>query len=118
MPTIRVERDGKLPLAFEGELIGEATSDDGYKERWQTFRLYRKDSGKGGYILERLAESRIEGDVTLRHAFVLNNPHKVIGKLRRRRDDGTYYLTRVANQLLTEAARNDVRFREEAVEHA
>lgn len=115
MPTIRLQRHAKLDLEFEGELIASSTSDDGIKPRWQSYRLYRKDSG--GYVLERLGESRLAGEVTMHYVYELTNPNRVVKQLERK-DGDRRYLTIVAQELIDQASENDERFRTEAVERA
>lgn len=108
MNTFRLQRHGELWLEFQGELIAEATSDDGEKTRWQTVRLYRTD--KGVYVLERLGESRAPGEVTMRNVDELRSAGAVRHRLERKRDDGSKYLTIVALELLDAAADVDVAF--------
>lgn len=114
MNHFRLQRHGDLWLEFSGELIGDATSDDGDKERWQHLRLYRTD--KGGYILERLGESRIPGEITMRNVDEYAGAGAVRHQLKRKRDDGTKYFTIVALELLDQAAKVDDAFKEATAE--
>jgi hypothetical protein len=114
--TFRLQRHGKLALVFEGELIATASSDDGEKQRWQVFNLYRTTSRSKRYVLERLGESSLEGEVVMRNVTELPNAHQVRKALERKRDSGERYLTIVAIDLLDEAAQRDDSFLEEAAE--
>lgn len=114
MNHFRLQRHAALALEFDGELLGEADSDDGTRDRWQRMRIYATDHGT--YILERLGESRLEGDVTMRHVDELPNAHQVRRRLERRRDDGSKYLTIVALEVLDQAALKDEAFKEATAE--
>lgn len=115
MPIIRVPRHGQLDLEFDGELIAESDSDDGIKARWQHFRLYRK-TADGKYILERLGESRLPGEVCMRYVDEINTPAAVRKSVERKREDGSKYLTIIALELLDQAASNDDAFKAAVVE--
>lgn len=114
MNHFRLQRHGDLWLEFEGELLADATSDDGEKLRWQHLRLYRTD--KGVYVLERLGESRVDGDITMRYVDELTGAGAVRHRLERKRDDGSKYLTIVALDMLDQAARVDDAFKEATAE--
>lgn len=114
MTRYRLKRHANVDVQFEGELITEATTDDGVKDRWQTLRLYRTD--RGIYVLERLGESRVAGEVTMRSVTTHPNAHQVRKKIQRRRPDGEVYFTIVALELLAQAAKRDATFAAEAVD--
>lgn len=115
---IRLQRHGALDLEFEGELIASASSDDGEKDRWQSFNLYQVTAGPraGRYVLERLGESRVPGEVRMIYVDELGTPNEVRRRVERRREDGTKYLTLTALELLDGAAENDEHFRAAVVE--
>lgn len=115
MTHFRLQRHGNLWLEFDGELIAEADSDDGAKPRWQHLRLYRVDGGK--YVLERMGESRLPGEVCMRHVDEIPNAYQVRRRLERKRDDGgEKYLTIIALDLLGQAAEHDQTFHEVTAE--
>lgn len=114
--TFRLQSHDGPDLEFEGELIASSTSDDGIKDQWQSFNLYRTTNASKRYVLERLGESRVPGQITMRSFSKLPNAHQVRKRLERRRDNGETYLTIVALDLLEMAAHSDPEFEPELVE--
>jgi hypothetical protein len=52
--TTRVQ-DGTRYLEFDGQLLGEATSDDGRSQRWTEVKIYKSDTGR--YIVAKIGRS-------------------------------------------------------------
>lgn len=114
MTIFRLQRHGEVDIEFSGELIASSSSNDGTKDRWQSMNLYRVDSR--GYVLERLGESRVPGEICMRNVDYLDSPGDVRRRVERKRDDGAKYLTLTALELLDQAADNDERFKAVVVE--
>jgi hypothetical protein len=119
MSQHRLQRPGRVDLAFEGELLADATSHMAGQQRWQELRLYRTDSGK--YVLEEIGRTEVPHEIDHRRVWVLDTPGEVRTKLERR---GTLestgkevtYLTHTALDLLDEASEKDPSIRQIAVE--
>lgn len=100
-----VVRDDQRVMRFTGIKLGEATSRFGHKRRWIEFRLYRTTGGK--YVVERIGVSRVAGEVDLYFAQVCESARAVVRTLSAKDNDGAWFLSNVARDLLESAADHD-----------
>lgn len=98
---------GDTAIQFEGECLGFGTSDpDSTKPRWTEISLYR--TAGGTYLIAGTGVSDVEGEVDVPWLNVQRAAKDVIRALARRdKRTGTTYLTNVARDVLTAAAKND-----------
>lgn len=123
MPAFRIERDGNLDLAFNGEKLadissrepGEAPPLEGQPlpgfHRWTEIRIYRTSTGK--YVTEMIGRSIVDGERDRIDVRVHHQPGDVPDGLRRQPKN---YLTKLALEALDEAAENDPALRGIVVE--
>lgn len=110
MSEFRLQRHGAVDLIFDGVLIADVSSDDGLRERWEVIHIFRTATGK--YVVERLGETRIAGEVTMRHVHVLDDVAGVRERLTRHNQQQRPYLTTLALEALDQAEKNDTAFGE------
>ena len=100
-----IDRDGDLPIRFTGELLAEADSFEPAKLRWTEIALYRTSSGR--YVLHEEGLSKIDGEADRSSAFVADDANELIDKLYRINAQGKRYITRMAQDLIAQAAIRD-----------
>jgi len=100
--------DEERVVAFEGELLGEASSERGDKDRWFELRLYRTQAG--AYIVAGVGKSRVPGETDLCWCKIVDRTEDVIRALQRNDADGELRLTNVAKRVLDQAAEVDPDF--------
>jgi hypothetical protein len=103
--TVTLDRTDDLPLAFDGDLVAEASSHSPAKDRWTELRLYRL-ADRPGYVVESVGLSSVAGEVTIRSATVCDTVGAVIANLRKSdssRGMRRSYLTELAWELLRSA---------------
>lgn len=105
MEEIEVMRNGELPLIFEGEELGFATSFRDGKDRWFEVMIYRTASGR--YVVNGIGRSLLPGEEDRSWAIICEKPAEVIEALKRTSPDGVSYLSVTATHALLEAARLD-----------
>lgn len=101
-----IPRDGTTPLRFTGIELGHADSFEPGKQRWSELTLYRTDTGK--YVVHGEGVTDVPGEDNRNWAAVCDNPEDVLKSLYRVNDKGTHYLTRMAQDLLDQAAAKDL----------
>ena len=101
----RVDDKDDRQVCFSGELLAFTTSEDRGKPRWIELRLYVTDGGN--YVLSGVGMSDVDGEVDRPWVHVIEDAYGVLEQLYMTDDTGTRYLTRVARDLLTKAARVD-----------
>lgn len=110
--TFRLPRPAAVDIAFEGELLADATSDEG-QDRWQEIRVYSTTTDR--WVVERVGRSRRRGEVDKPEAFVCDSPDTVRAALQSK-EPGRTYLTNLAYDALTDAADKDPRLAPALVE--
>lgn len=50
-------KDGRRTLQFDGELLAEASSDDGRAQRWIDIKVYKTDQGK--FVVSKIGRSTV-----------------------------------------------------------
>jgi len=100
--------DEERVIAFEGELLGEASSQRGDKDRWFELRIYRTQAG--AYIVSGIGKSRVPGETDLCWVKIVDAAEDVIRALQRTDGDGELRLTNVARKALDQAAENAEEF--------
>lgn len=100
--------DEERVIAFEGELLGEATSARSDKERWFELRIYRTQAG--AYIVSGIGKSSVPSEVDLAWVKIVDTAEDVIRALQRTDADGELRLTTVARRALDQAANNAEEF--------
>lgn len=103
-------QDGRRTLNFDGDLIAEASSWVEGKPRWTELKLYRTTGGN--YVLSRCGASALKGETNRERAEVCERPGGVVDLLYQKDDEGTWYLTVVARELLEAASLVDPLFSE------
>lgn len=93
--------DIEQPVHFTGQLIGEATTDDGTRDRWSETKIYRTRAG--AYIIHKVGNTRREGERLLHSAQVSDTPKGAIDCLRFFDDDGVMTMRRIDKRALMEA---------------
>lgn len=109
MATFKV-KDRHRELRFDGELLAEVSSQDGDKDRWGDFYIYRTAAGR--YVVAGVGRSRVPGEIDRCWAQVSDHPDAVIEKLTLIDEDGARYLPWTARDLLDRAAARDDRLRD------
>lgn len=102
---VRLDRAGSQPLAFDGALLGRASSWAEGKDRWFEMTLYRASSGR--WVVHGLGRSTVDGEDDRSWATVCASPEDVIAAMSRVDEDGVVYLTRTAQQVVSQAATVD-----------
>lgn len=104
MTEQRITRDGHPPLAFDGEEIGFATSEEPGKGRWFEVTIYRTATGR--WVVHTVGVSTLPGEDDRHHAVVCEQAGEIVEALYRVGDAGPY-IPRTSMLALAEAARTD-----------
>lgn len=75
METFKLNRSGKAPLKFNGELITESSSSDHNSTRWHEISVYKTDSKKWVVAVEFV--SRWQGEASKDTVEYFNNPQDI-----------------------------------------
>lgn len=105
MEEIEIMRNGELPLIFEGQELGFASSFRDGKDRWFDVMIYRTASNR--YVVNGIGRSDLPGEEDRSWAIVCDRPEEVIEALKRTSPEGVTYLSVTATHALLEAARRD-----------
>lgn len=105
-----VVRDDARELHFSGVKLSDVSSRTGAKQRWIELRLYRTVGGN--YVVERVGCSKVAGEVSFFFAQTCETPRAVLETLYARDNDGAWFLSNVARDLLSEAGEHDAAVRE------
>lgn len=100
--------DDERVLAFEGVLLGAASSERADKDRWFELRLFRTEAG--AYVISGVGKSRVPGETDLCWTKIVDSAEDVIRALQRTDGDGELRLTNVARKALDAAANVDPEF--------
>ena len=92
MDRYEIQRDGKKPLQFSGELLAEVSTQH-LKPRWTELRLYRTTRSTldgypvevvgcytpeaGSWVAEQVGRSKVHGETDRRRAWVCQSPDQV-----------------------------------------
>jgi hypothetical protein len=104
MHSIRIERNGDVPLEFSGEELGYATSESPGKHRWFEVTIYRTATDR--YVVHGVGMSRLPGEDDRHWAVVCEGGHDVVAALYRVGDAGRYLPTTSAHALMDAAQRD------------
>jgi|SRR5262245_61468841 len=99
-----IERNGTVPLEFDGQLLADVSSAEPDSPRWQEIRIYRSDQGR--FITEVLGCTRVRGERTIRNVEVFSRPEDVQRGVRRRKD-GREFVTELGHEALRIAAEHE-----------
>jgi len=69
MTTHTINRDGKPPLTFTGEILAKADNRDHNSTRWTSITIYRTKAGKFVAHIDRITQWQGETDYTTAEAF-------------------------------------------------
>lgn len=105
MEEIILERDGDVPLHFNGVNIGSATSYADHKDRWFEIDIWKTDTGK--YVVSGVGVSTVEGESDRVWAVVCNHPSEVVTALYRRNAEGQMYIPKTSQWALESAIESD-----------
>jgi gamma-glutamylcyclotransferase (GGCT)/AIG2-like uncharacterized protein YtfP len=97
--------DGSRKLNFTGELLACADSDSWGKDRWTEHEIYRTAAGR--YVVVTMGHSRVDGETLRSRALVSDSARGVIESLYQVDDDQVSFLTRVAREVIEDAADRD-----------
>jgi hypothetical protein len=100
--------DDERVVAFEGWLLGAASSERSDKDRWFELSIYRTNAG--AYIVSGVGKTRVPNEVDLAWCKILDRAEDVIRALQRTDGEGELRLTNVARRALDQAADNDPDF--------
>lgn len=100
-----IPRDGTTPLRFTGIELGHSDSFEQGKQRWSELTVYRTDTGK--YVIHGEGVTDVPGEDNRSWAAVCDNADGVLAALYRENNQGMRYLTRMAQDVLDQAAAND-----------
>jgi hypothetical protein len=100
----RIETKDRV-YEFEGELLGESSSEGPSKPRWYEVHLYLTPGGK--YVVDLVAASGMPGEVDLHTVHVTDDPEKVLANLEIVEEGSEPHITFVGIRALDEAAASD-----------
>lgn len=108
----RLERPGDVDLEIDAEIISFQSSRK-RNPRWTEIRIFRLADESKGWVTEMIGRTSHENERDLRTVTVCATPREVRESLRRREGE---YLIDIAVQAIEEAAEQDPRLAEAAVE--
>lgn len=117
MTTYRLERISAVDLKFDGELLGEASTEASGGDRWQEVRVYRTSNDQ--WVVERAGCSRLPGEVKRSRVWVCPTVDAVHQAIQSRRQDNPdrHYITDVVYEAMAAAIEHDPRLDEAIIEH-
>lgn len=104
MHSVRIERNGDIPLEFSGEELGYATSESPGKKRWFEVTIYRTSTDR--YVVHGVGMSRVAGEDDRHWGIVCDSGHDVVDSLFRVSESGRYLPTTSAQALVDASARD------------
>lgn len=118
MQQVILQRHADVPLRFTGELIAEVSSEEDGNDRWEEIRVWRTDSERVPWIVQRIGKSRLPGETDVIHTSRCKHPLDVRQRLKNQdqRDRRRWYLTDLSMQALEAAVAADDRLSELLIE--
>lgn len=101
---------GDRDVAFNGELLGRATSEQPGKRRWAEVTLYRTEAGS--YVVAGVGRTTVPGEDDRHWAHVSETPQGAIEQLHMYDNDDVRYMPNVSKRALAEAMDRDERLRD------
>lgn len=115
---VTLPRHADVPLSFNGELIADVSSEEDGNDRWEELKIWRTDSERVPWVVQRVGKSVLPGEVDVIRASRCKSELMVRNTLKKRdpRDKSRWYMTDLSMQALETAADADPRLRTVLVE--
>lgn len=97
-------------ITFQGELLGEGSSESPSKLRWYEVELWKTVDDR--YVIHKIGVSEVDGEEDRHSAIVADTPEGAVRALYSRRPAGDYHLPLTAKRALDMAGDVDPPLRE------